>query len=155
MSRQSDNRSGQPRSQRQLRVGEELRHALAEILPRHTLNDPVLYDLSITVTEVRVSPDLKNATAFVVPLGGADLPGVVRALNKASAYFRREISGMMNLRSVPRIGFEEDLSFDEADKINQLLHSAHVAQDLNRDEASNSIDFEALANADDDEDDDR
>ena len=140
MSRKSNQRNGQPRTQRQLRVGEAVRHALSEILPHHRLNDPVLYDLSMTVTEVRISPDLKNATAFVVPLGNRhDSPMVVKALNRAQAYFRRELSTRLVLRTVPRLSFMQDLSFDEADKINRILHSQQVARDLSDDESDPTI----------------
>ena len=130
MSSNSKNRSGTPRSQRQLRVGEEIRHGMSEILNRTSFNDPALGGIIITISEVRISPDLRNATAFVVPLGGADLDAVTKALNKASSYFRRELSHMLRLRSCPRIGFEADKSFDEAAKINTILQSENVQQDL-------------------------
>ncbi|KLN60962.1 ribosome-binding factor A [Kiloniella spongiae] len=130
MSSNNKNRSGTPRSQRQLRVGEEIRHAMSEVLNRTSFNDPNLEGVIITISEVRISPDLKNATAFVVPLGGADLDAVTKSLNKANGFFRRELSHMLRLRSCPRIGFEPDTSFDEAAKINTLLQSDSVQQDL-------------------------
>ncbi len=130
MSSSNKNRSGTPRSQRQLRVGEEIRHAMSEVLSRTSFNDPNLEGVIITISEVRISPDLKNATAFVVPLGGADLEAVTKSLNKANGFFRRELSHMLRLRSCPRIGFEPDTSFDEAAKINTLLQSDSVQQDL-------------------------
>ena len=84
-------KSSAPAGQRQLRVGEEMRHALAEILREHHLADPDLHDKIITVTEVRISPDLRNATAFVLPLGGSETDKTVQALNRAAGYFRGEL----------------------------------------------------------------
>jgi len=118
------------RSQRQLRVGEELRHALARVLARGELRDPHLLDVNLTVTEVRVSPDLKSATAFVVPLGGADLEPVIAALNHANAFLRGQLSREVQLRHTPRLSFQADVSFDEADHINAILHHPRVAQDV-------------------------
>ncbi|WP_085902544.1 30S ribosome-binding factor RbfA [Kiloniella majae] len=143
MSSNNKNRSGTPRSQRQLRVGEEIRHAMSEILNRTSFNDPNLESVIITISEVRISPDLKNATAFVVPLGGADLEAVTKSLNKANGFFRRELSHMLRLRSCPRIGFEPDTSFDEAAKINTLLQSDSVQQDLRHDDDDALIDSQA------------
>lgn len=117
-------------SQRQLRVGEELRHAIAQIIERAHFRDPALHDVSITVTEVRVSPDLKNATAFVTPLGGGDTQDVVAALRRAAPYFRGQIARAVKLRAVPNVSFEADNSFDYASKISGLLHQPEVARDL-------------------------
>ena len=108
-------------TQRQLRVGEELRHAIVRILERGDLHDPVIAGATITVTEVRVSPDLKNATAYVVPLGGVNADPVVAALGKARAFIRHQIAQMVDLRYTPDIKFERDTSFDEASKIDALL----------------------------------
>lgn len=113
-----------PQSQRQLRVGEELRHELAVILNKGGSNDPVLFDINLTVTEVRISPDLKNATVFVVPLGGAgkDITPILAALKKAKGYFRHEVAkAMRNMRNVPDLKFMADESFDNAQRIDQLL----------------------------------
>jgi len=126
----SGQKSGQPRSQRQLRVGEELRHALAQVLARGELRDPQLAEVSLTVTEVRVSPDLKSATAFVVPLGGGDLEGVISALNHASGFLRGQLGQEVQLRHTPRLSFQADRSFDEADHINAILHHPRVARDV-------------------------
>lgn len=126
----STQKSGQPRSQRQLRVGEELRHALAQVLARGELRDPQLAEVSLTVTEVRVSPDLKNATAFVVPLGGGDLEGVISALNHASGFLRSQLGQEVQLRYTPRLTFQADRSFDEAAHINEILHHPRVARDV-------------------------
>ena len=113
-------------SQRQLRVGEELRHALARILGRGELHDPVLAGASVTVTEVRISPDLKNATAFVMPLGGRDAAAILTALNRAAPFLRGQLGGEVRLRYTPRLSFQPDHSFDEAAKINALLHQPRV-----------------------------
>ena len=119
-------------SQRQLRVGEELRHILAQVLDRAELHDPAVQDTPITVTEVRASPDLKNATAFVVPLGGdaAVTDRVLEGLNRATPYLRRILAGKVRLRHIPRIKFLADRSFDEARHIEGLLREPAVARDL-------------------------
>ncbi len=137
-SKTSSRGSTQGRSQRQLRVGEELRHALATVLARGELRDPHLAEVNLTVTEVRVSPDLKNATAFVVPLGGADLDRIIAALNHAASFLRGQLGHEVDLRHTPRLSFQADHSFDEAARINAILHHPRVAQDVEagEDEAS-------------------
>ncbi len=110
-----------PPGQRQLRVGEELRHVIARLLERGALSDPALSGLPITVTEVRVSPDLKNATAFVVPLGGKGGAEAVKALNHAQAYLRGLVAGEIRLRNAPRLKFVLDTSFDNASRIERIL----------------------------------
>jgi ribosome-binding factor A len=120
-------------SQRQLRVGETIRHALAEIMERGHFHDPVLMDARVTFSEVRISPDLQNATAFVMPLGGVDETLILEALNKAAPYFRSQIARAVELRRAPAIQFKRDESFDEVSKIDRLLRSAPVARDLQRD----------------------
>ena len=120
-------------SQRQLRVGEEVRHALAWILERGELRDPAIAETPITVTEVRVSPDLKNATCFVTPLGGGDaaaVKAVVDALEHAKKFLRHEVARTVNLKFAPNLHFLHDTSFDEAGHIDALLHSPEVARDL-------------------------
>jgi ribosome-binding factor A len=117
-------------SQRQYRVGEELRHALAHILDHAHFRDPDLSGVSVTVTEVRISPDLRNATAYVTPLGGRDMDKVVAALNRASGYFRREIARAVVLRVVPDIAFVPDTSFDYSTRIDAILAAPQVARDL-------------------------
>lgn len=126
-------RSSSAPGQRQLRVGEALRHALAEILARGELRDPELAGLQVTVTEVRVSPDLRAATAFVVPFGGGDAAALAKALNRASAFFRMRLADEVELRVAPTIHFAPDLSFDKAERIERLLHDPHVARDLDKD----------------------
>lgn len=123
-------KSDRPASQRQLRVGEELRHVLARILARGELRDPALADQTLTVTEVRVSPDLKNATAFVVPLGGRGLEDSVAALNKAANFLRGQVGREMTLRYVPRLEFLADRSFDEASRVESILSRPSVRRDL-------------------------
>lgn len=108
-------------SQRQLRVGEELRHALAWILERGEVRDPGLEGVMVTVTEVRVSPDLRNATAFVVPTGGGDAVPVVAALNRARSFLRRSVAHAVRLKFAPDLRFEADETFDQADRIEWLL----------------------------------
>jgi ribosome-binding factor A len=120
-------------SQRQLRVGEALRHALAEILARGGLRDPELADLQATVTEVRMSPDLRAATAFIVPFGGGDAAALAKALNKASGFFRARLAGSIDLRSAPTVRFAPDLTFDKVARIEQLLHDPAVLRDTKKD----------------------
>ena len=121
---------GRPPSQRQLRVGEELRHALSEVLGEGALRDPDLAEAAITVTEVRLSPDLKNATAFVMPLGGSDLEVKVAALRRAAPFLRGELARRLKLRFTPRLSFEPDLSFDNAGRIDSLLRGDRLRRDL-------------------------
>jgi len=117
-------------SQRQLRVGEEIRHALALAFERGELHDPLLQGRALTVTEVRVSPDLKNATAFVLPLGGGDAAPVVSALNHAAGFLRNWVGKNIRLRYVPKMTFTADESFDEAARIDRMLHDPRVVQDI-------------------------
>ena len=126
----SNKRSARGPSQRQLRVGEELRHALAEVLRRGDFRDPELQNLNVTVTEVRISPDLRNATAFITPLGGGQVEETVAAMRRAAAFFRAQIARAIKLRYVPTLSFEADTSFEYADHINRLLHDPEVARDL-------------------------
>ena len=120
-------------SQRQLRVGEEMRHALAEILQRGVLRDPALQDLTITVTEVRVAPDLKHATALVMPLGGQHAAEAIAGLRRGAAYLRMEVARAMKLRVAPTVAFELDASFDHASRVEALLLRPEVARDLEQD----------------------
>ncbi len=121
---------GSAPSQRQLRVGEELRHVVAAIIARGNIRDPELENQSITVTEVRVSPDLRNATIMVVPLGGAEMDRVVAALQRVAPYLRRELGREVALRNTPALTFAPDLSFDAAARIDDLLRRPGVARDL-------------------------
>lgn len=121
---------GSAPTQRQLRVGEELRHVLAEVLARGELRDPALLGLSITVTQVRVSPDLRNATAYVMPLGGDHVADALPALRRAAAFLRGQIARAIELRMVPQLDFAIDHSFDHAQRIQGLLRRPKVARDL-------------------------
>jgi ribosome-binding factor A len=121
-------RGGAP-TQRQLRVGEALRHALIRILARGGLRDPDLAEVSITVTEVRVSPDLRNATAFVTPFGGGDAEKLARACRRAAGFFRHEIAREVELRLVPTITFQPDRTFERAGRIDALLDAAKPPAD--------------------------
>jgi len=120
--------------QRQLRVAEEIRHILAGILMRGELRDPVLAGVSVTVSEVRISPDLKNATAFAMPLGGVQLQPVLDALNRSAPFLRSQLGKMLQLRHAPTVNFVADNSFDEAHHIEALLRSEKVARDLKHDD---------------------
>ena len=117
-------------SQRQLRVGEEIRHALAAIFLRDDLHDPALAGVTLTISEVRVSPDLKNATALVVPLGGGELDRIIAALNHAASFLRGQLGHEVQLRFTPRLSFQADHSFDEAAHINEILHHPRVMHDI-------------------------
>jgi ribosome-binding factor A len=117
-------------TQRQLRVGEELRHFLARQFERGTLRDPALTGIAITVSEVRVSPDLKHATAFVMPLGGANVAEVLAGLARSAGYLRREMAKEVQLRHAPELVFAGDTSFDHATRINELLKRPDVRRDL-------------------------
>ena len=117
-------------SQRQLRVGELVRHALSEILSRGDVNDAVLASRVITVPEVRMSPDLRVATAYVMPLGGKDTAPVLEALNRNRKFLRAEVAQRINLRYAPEIRFRPDETFEEASRIERLLHSDKVRADL-------------------------
>lgn len=117
-------------SQRQLRVGEEIRHVLAGLLTRAELKDPDLAGRSLTVSEVRMSPDLRHATVFVVPLGSEPTGAMLKALGRAAPYLRGEVARRVQLRYAPELVFAADRSFATASRINQALHQPEVARDL-------------------------
>jgi ribosome-binding factor A len=119
-------------SQRQQRVAELVRHALAEVLSRGDLRDEVLTSHVVTVPEVRMSPDLKLATAYVMPLGGKDEAAVVAALERNRKILRQEVARRVNLKFAPELRFRRDESFDEAARIDALLRSDKVARDTSR-----------------------
>ncbi len=119
-----------PPTQRQLRAGELIRHVLMDILAREEFADPDLAGKSITVTEVRISPDLKNATGFRAPLGGEDMAKTVAALNRAAGFLRGRLSREIDMRYTPNLRFIADDSYDEARRIEQLLASERVRRDL-------------------------
>ena len=120
-------------SQRQLRVGELIRHALADMLTRGEVHDPVLQSHMITIPEVRMTGDLRLATVFVMPLGGRDAQEVIDALERNNRYLRGEIARHVNLKFAPEIRFRIDERFDEADRIERLLASEKVRRDLDKD----------------------
>ena len=117
-------------SQRMLRVGESVRHVLADLLSRAVIADPVLDGHVITVPEVRMSPDLKLATVFVMPLGGKDLKTVLAALEKNKKLLRTELAHKVNLRYAPDLRFQADESFEKSSRIDALLASPQVQRDL-------------------------
>jgi len=118
-------------SQRQLRVGELIRHELSDILSRGDIHDPVIEAHMITVPEVRMSPDLRLATIYIMPLGGRDEEAVLAALDQNKRYVRGEIARRVNLKFAPDIRFRIDERFDEAERIEKLLRTPEVRRDLN------------------------
>ena len=121
-------------SQRQLRVGEMLRHALADVLRRDEIRDPDLSGVSVTITQVKPSPDMRHATVFCEPLGGKNAKQVIAALNKHKGLLRGEMGRLIALKFTPELRFIEDESFAEAEKIETLLKSSRVQQDLKGEE---------------------
>ncbi len=121
-----------PPSQRQLRVGELIRHAVAELLARGEIMDDEVSRLMITVPEVRVSPDLRNATVYITPLGGGDHKVAEKAMARHARFIRGQVAHKINLRFAPELTFRYDDRFDESAHIDALLHSPDVARDLER-----------------------
>jgi ribosome-binding factor A len=119
-------------SQRQLRVGELIRHALAELLSRGEIHDQVLASHLLTIPEVRMSPDLRLASIFVMPLGGKDVGPVLAALESHKRFIRGEVARAINLKFAPDVRFLADESFDQALRIDRLLASDKVRQDLDK-----------------------
>jgi ribosome-binding factor A len=117
-------------SQRMLRVGELIRHRMAELLTRGDIHDDVLTAAVITIPEVRMSPDLKLATVYVMPLGGGDMTPILSALRRNQKYIRSEIARAVNLKFAPELRFREDESFEEATRIDRLLDSERVRRDV-------------------------
>jgi len=120
-------------SQRQLRVGELIRHALAELLARGELMDDEVTRMLITVPEVRVSPDLRNATVYVTPLAGGEAKTVEAALERHRRWLRGQVAHKINLKYAPELTFRYDDRFEESARIDSLLHSPEVARDLTSD----------------------
>ena len=117
-------------TQRQLRVGEEIRHILSDIFRRDMIRDYQLAGVAITVTEVRVSPDLRNATAFVTRLGRNDADKLLPALKRAAPFLRGQVAKAIRLRVSPDLSFQADTSIDYAMQVSTLLHRPEVARDL-------------------------
>jgi ribosome-binding factor A len=132
MARPGSARDGHGPSQRQLRVGEEIRHILAEILLRTEFHDPELSRAHLTISEVRTSPDLKHATVFLTRLGNQDVTPLLPALHRVAPFLRSQIAPKIGLRVVPDLKFLPDAALDEATKINQLLHAPEVLRDLEK-----------------------
>ena len=132
MTRHSNAKHGAPQgpTQRQLRAGELTRHALVEILREEEISDPDLVGVSVTVTEVRMSPDLRNATVFVEPLGGGHAPEVVSALNRHAKFLRGRLGHAIAMKFTPALKFVHDESFDEAARIARLFDDPKVRADL-------------------------
>lgn len=117
-------------SQRQLRAGELVRHALVDILRHDSLADPALAGVIVTISEVRVSPDLKHALCFVEPLGGKEATSVIKALNRASKFLRLRLGEAIDMKFTPDLKFIHDDSFDTAEHIGRLLDDPRVRRDL-------------------------
>ncbi len=117
-------------TQRQLRVAEQIRHVLAEVFARGGFRDPDLATAQVTVTEVRIGPDLKHAIAFVARLGRTDVEALMPALKRASPYLRGEVARSLRLKYAPDLSFQPDTALDYAMKIDRLLHQPEVARDL-------------------------
>jgi len=122
-------------SVRVLKVGERVRHILSELLTRQEVHDDVLTARSVSVTEVRMSPDLRNAAVYVKPLLGEEEAVVIKALRTNTAWFQREVAKRLGLKFAPKLTFRGDESFDEADRIERLLRDPKVARDLDADDA--------------------
>jgi len=122
-----------PPTQRQLRVGELIRHKLAEMLSRSEVHDDIIAAHVVTIPEVRLSPDLKLATVYVVTLGDTGTEAVIEALNRNKKYIRGEVARTVNLKFAPDLRFRRDETFDEASRIDALLASPKVRQDIDKD----------------------
>ena len=120
-------------SQRQLRIGEVIRRALSDILARGDVHDPELGSASITVAEVKVSPDLRHATVFVLPLGGVNTDGILKALTRNRQELRRQVTSQIGLKFSPELSFQPDRRFDQMDRTRALLDSPEVRRDLESD----------------------
>ncbi|VAV91691.1 Ribosome-binding factor A [hydrothermal vent metagenome] len=127
--KKSNNR---PPSQRQLRAGELVRHALVDILAREELRDTDLDGVSVTISEVRCAPDLRHAQVYCAPLGGGDSETMVRALNRCGKFLGGRLAGEMTMKFTPRLHFVADVSFETASALDELLNRPEVARDLNR-----------------------
>lgn len=128
------NETPEGRSVRLLRVGEQVRHVLSDLLARGTVHDDVLTSHSVSITEVRMSPDLRHATVFVKSLLGADEVEVIKALRTNTAFLQREVASKVRMKYAAKLKFLPDESFDEASHIEKLLSNPHVTQDLKPDE---------------------
>ena len=137
MARTHHTSGGEP-SQRMLRVAELIRHAMSDLLSRGEILDPVLEKHVVTVPNVRMSPDLKLATIYVMPLGGQDAKEVIEALDRNKKFLRGEIARRVNLKFSPDVRFRQDEGFDASSKIDAILNSPKVKQDLAREDDEGS-----------------
>ena len=144
MSRLHHQQGAQP-SQRMLRVAELVRHAMSELLTRSDIADPALEGKVVTVPDVRMSPDLKLATVYVMPLGGDNVTDCLAALERHKKFLRGEIARRVNLRFAPEVRFKADPSFDYGGKIDALLNLPKVKQDLEARESDSSVDGAAFS----------
>ena len=126
------NETAEGRSVRLLRVGEQVRHVLSELLQRGDVHDEVLQSHLVSITEVRMSPDLRHATAFVMPLLGQDVDVVLKALRTHTTFLQREVAGRVRTKYAAKLKFLADESFDEGSHIDQLLRAPKVAQDIDK-----------------------
>jgi ribosome-binding factor A len=127
------NEVAEGRSVRLLRVGEQFRHIMSELLARGTVHDDILTTHSVSITEVRMSPDLRHATVFIKPLLGANEEAVLKALRTNTAFFQKEVASRVQMKYAAKLKFLADDSFDEASHIEKLLAAPKVAQDLGDD----------------------
>ena len=132
MVRKSTHSGAKAPSQRMLRVGELIRHRIAELLSRGEIHDDVLASHVVTIPEVRLSPDLKLATVYVMPLGGKNVKPVIEALTRNKKVLRAAVAQALNLRYAPDLRFKEDETFEEATRIDRLLDSPKVRQDVEK-----------------------
>lgn len=130
MTKGSRSKAGKAPTQRQLRVSEEIRHVLSALFGRGEFRDPELAEAQVTVTEVRISPDLKNATAFVARLGRSDVDVLLPALRRAAPYVRAHLAQQMRLRVAPQVSFQPDTALEYAVHVDRLLRAPEVARDL-------------------------
>lgn len=121
------------RSQRQLKAGEVIRRALVDILAREDLRDPALKNVSVTISEVKASPDLRYAIVFAAPLGGENLDGVIEALNRCSSFLRGKLGKELTMRATPSLKFEADITFQTASEMQALLSRPEISRDLKGD----------------------
>lgn len=144
-----DSDNGSP-SLRLLRVSENLRHAISEVLIRGEINDALLEKVSVTVSEVRASPDLRHAVAFIMPLGGDGQDDILAALNSHAKFIRGQVGKKVRMKYLPRLVFRLDESFDEATHISTLLNDPRVSRDIKR-PTEDDDEFSGRLNLDDDE----
>ena len=125
----TSSRENTSKSQRQYKVGELIRKTLVEVFEKVEVRDPDLANVSITISEVSISPDLKAATVYVMPLGGNGQDGVLSGLNRASSFLRSKIAKIIELRSVPRLDFKIDTAFDNSNNLNKVFKMADISFD--------------------------